>query len=85
MTGSNWIGEQGRFLPGLWRSAFDRVKDPLRIYRRTRTEETFGGLGRRSSSVAKDLRNRKRRRLTDADIAAVEDSGAGALEDSTTR
>ena len=38
---------------------------------------------RRSSKRGekKSSRNRQRRELTDADIAAVEDSGAGALED----
>ena len=85
VTEGNWIGEQGGFSLEQLASAFDRVeesaedssKDSEQERSEDRSEE------RRSSKRGekKFSRNRKRRELTDADIAAVEDSGAGALED----
>lgn len=85
VTEGNWIGEQGGFSLEQLASAFDRVeesaedssKDSEQERSENRSEE------RRSSKRGekKSSRNRKRRELTDADIAAVEDSGAGALED----
>ena len=86
VTGGNWIGEQGGFSLEQLASAFDRVEeesaegssqDSEQERSEDRSEE------RRSSKRGekKSSRNRKRRELTDADIAAVEDSGAGALED----
>lgn len=85
VTEGNWIGEQGGFSLEQLASAFDRVeesaedssKDSEQERSEDRSEE------RRSSkrSEKKSSRNRQRRELTDADIAAVEDSGAGALED----
>lgn len=81
VTGGNWIGEQGGFSLEQLASAFDRVEesaeDSSKDSEQERSEE------RRSSKRGekKSSRNRKRRELTDADIAAVEDSGAGALED----
>ena len=82
VTEGNWVGEQGGFSLEQLASAFDRVE-----------EESAGGSSkdsaegrseeRRSSKRGekKSSRNRQRRELTDADIAAVEGSGAGALED----
>lgn len=81
VTGGNWIGEQGGFSLEQLASAFDRVEesaeDSSQDSEQERSEE------RRSSKRGekKSSRNRQRRELTDADIAAVEDSGAGALED----
>ena len=81
VTEGNWIGEQGGFSLEQLASAFDRVEesaeDSSQDSEQDRSEE------RRSSKRGekKSSRNRKRRELTDADIAAVEDSGAGALED----
>ena len=85
VTEGNWIGEQGGFSLEQLASAFDRVeesaedssKDSEQERSEDRSEE------RRSSKRGekKSSRNRQRRELTDADIAAVEDSGAGALED----
>ncbi|WP_314424317.1 Rne/Rng family ribonuclease [Rothia mucilaginosa] len=81
VTEGNWIGEQGGFSLEQLASAFDRVEesaeDSSQDSEQERSEE------RRSSKRGekKSSRNRKRRELTDADIAAVEDSGAGALED----
>lgn len=87
VTEGNWIGEQGGFSLEQLASAFDRVeeepaedssKEPAEGRSdQERSEE------RRSSKRGekKSSRNRQRRELTDADIAAVEDSGAGALED----
>lgn len=82
VTGGNWIGEQGGFSLEQLASAFDRVEEESaegssKDSAEGRSEE------RRSSKRGekKSSRNRKRRELTDADIAAVEDSGAGALED----
>ena len=86
VTEGNWIGEQGGFSLEQLASAFDRVEeesaegssqDSEQERSEDRSEE------RRSSKRGekKSSRNRKRRELTDADIAAVEDSGAGALED----
>ena len=85
VTGGNWIGEQGGFSLEQLASAFDRAeesaedssKDSEQERSEDRSEE------RRSSKRGekKSSRNRQRRELTDVDIAAVEDSGAGALED----
>lgn len=79
VTEGNWIGEQGGFSLEQLASAFDRVEEESAEERsdQERSEE------RRSSKRGekKSSRNRQRRELTDADIAAVEDSGAGALED----
>nr|WP_294457858.1 Rne/Rng family ribonuclease [uncultured Rothia sp.] len=81
VTEGNWIGEQGGFSLEQLASAFDRVEesteDSSKDSEQERSEE------RRSSKRGekKSSRNRQRHELTDADIAAVEDSGAGALED----
>ena len=87
VTEGNWIGEQGGFSLEQLASAFDRVEEES-------AEDSSNGSDqersaedrseeRRSSKRGekKSSRNRQRRELTDADIAAVEDSGAGALED----
>jgi len=93
VTEGNWIGEQGGFSLEQLASAFDRVeesaedssKDSEQERSEDRSEERSEDRSeeRRSSKRGekKSSRNRKRRELTDADIAAVEDSGAGALED----
>lgn len=86
VTEGNWIGEQGGFSLEQLASAFDRVEESA--------EESSNGSDQERSAEdrseehrsskrgeKKSSRNRKRRELTDADIAAVEDSGAGALED----
>lgn len=82
VTEGNWIGEQGGFSLEQLANAFDRVEeesaeDSSKDSAEDRWDE------RRSSKHGgkKSSRNHKRRELTDADIAAVEDSGAGALED----
>lgn len=82
VTEGNWVGEQGGFSLEQLASAFDRVEeqsaeDSSKEPAEGRSEE------RRSSKRGekKSSRNRQRRELTDADIAAVEGSGAGALED----
>lgn len=86
VTEGNWVGEQGGFSLEQLASAFDRVeeesaegssKDSEQERSEDRSEE------RRSSKRGekKSSRNRQRRELTDADIAAVEGSGAGSLED----
>ena len=82
VTEGNWIGEQGGFSLEQLASAFDRVEeqsaeDSSKEPAEGRSEE------RRSSKRGekKSSRNRQRRELTDADIAAVEGSGAGSLED----
>lgn len=82
VTEGNWIGEQGGFSLEQLASAFDRVEEESaegssKDSAEDRSEE------RRSSKRGekKSSRNRQRRELTDADIAAVEDSGAGSLED----
>ena len=82
VTEGNWVGEQGGFSLEQLASAFDRVEeqsaeDSSKEPAEGRSEE------RRSSKRGekKSSRNRQRRELTDADIAAVEDSGAGSLED----
>lgn len=87
VTEGNWVGEQGGFSLEQLASAFDRVEEES-------AEDSSNGSDqersaedrseeRRSSKRGekKSSRNRQRRELTDADIAAVEDSGAGALED----
>ena len=85
VTGGNWIGEQGGFSLEQLASAFDRVEEPSEDSSNGSDQERSEDCSeeRRSSKRGekKSSRNRKRRELTDADIAAVEDSGAGALED----
>ena len=87
VTEGNWIGEQGGFSLEQLASAFDRVEEESA---EGSSQDSAEGRSdqerseeRRSSKRGekKSSRNRKRRELTDADIAAVEDSGAGALED----
>lgn len=87
VTGGNWIGEQGGFSLEQLASAFDRAEeesaeDSSKDSAEGRSDQDRSE-ERRSSKRGekKSSRNRKRRELTDADIAAVEDSGAGALED----
>lgn len=87
VTGGNWIGEQGGFSLEQLASAFDRVEeesaeDSSKDSAEGRSDQDRSE-ERRSSKRGekKSSRNRQRRELTDADIAAVEDSGAGALED----
>jgi len=86
VTESNWIGEQGGFSLEQLASAFDRVEESAENSSKDFAEERSDqdrSEERRSSKRGekKSSRNRQRRELTDADIAAVEDSGAGALED----
>ncbi|WP_314910014.1 Rne/Rng family ribonuclease [Rothia mucilaginosa] len=89
VTGGNWIGEQGGFSLEQLASAFDRAEesaeDSSKDSEQERSEDRSEDRSeeRRSSKRGekKSSRNRQRRELTDADIAAVEDSGAGALED----
>ncbi len=87
VTEGNWIGEQGGFSLEQLASAFDRVEEESA---EGSSQDSAEGRSdqerseeRRSSKRGekKSTRNRQRRELTDADIAAVEDSGAGALED----
>lgn len=85
VTGGNWIGEQGGFSLEQLASAFDRVEESAEDSSQDSEQERSEDRSeeRRSSKRGekKSSRNRQRRELTDADIAAVEDSGAGALED----
>ncbi|WP_303982578.1 Rne/Rng family ribonuclease [Rothia mucilaginosa] len=86
VTEGNWIGEQGGFSLEQLASAFDRVEESAEGSSKDSAEERSDqerSEERRSSKRGekKSSRNRQRRELTDADIAAVEDSGAGALED----
>ncbi len=85
VTESNWIGEQGGFSLEQLASAFDRVEESAEGSSQDSEQERSEDRSeeRRSSKRGekKSSRNRQRRELTDADIAAVEDSGAGALED----
>ena len=86
VTEGNWIGEQGGFSLEQLASAFDRVEESAEDSSTDSAEERSDqnrSEERRSSKRGekKSSRNRQRRELTDADIAAVEDSGAGALED----
>ena len=86
VTEGNWIGEQGGFSLEQLASAFDRVEESAEDSAQDSEQERSDqerSEERRSSKRGekKSSRNRKRRELTDADIAAVEDSGAGALED----
>ena len=82
VTEGNWVGEQGGFSLEQLASAFDRVEEE---FAEGSSKEPAEGRSeeRRSSKRGekKSSRNRQRRELTDADIAAVEGSGAGALED----
>ena len=91
VTEGNWIGEQGGFSLEQLASAFDRVEESAEDSSKDSAEgrsnqeraDQERSEERRSSKRGekKSSRNRQRRELTDADIAAVEDSGAGALED----
>ena len=86
VTGGNWIGEQGGFSLEQLASAFDRAEESAEDSSNGSDQERSAedrSEERRSSKRGekKSSRNRQRRELTDADIAAVEDSGAGALED----
>ena len=85
VTEGNWIGEQGGFSLEQLASAFDRVEESAEDSSKDSAEERSEDRSeeRRSSKRGekKSSRNRQRRELTDADIAAIEDSGAGALED----
>ena len=85
VTEGNWIGEQGGFSLEQLASAFDRVEEPSEDSSQDSEQERSEDRSeeRRSAKRGekKSSRNRQRRELTDADIAAVEDSGAGALED----
>lgn len=86
VTGGNWIGEQGGFSLEQLASAFDRVEeesaeDSSNGSDQERSEDRSEERRSSKRGEKKSSRNRKRRELTDADIAAVEDSGAGALED----
>ncbi|WP_315295228.1 Rne/Rng family ribonuclease [Rothia mucilaginosa] len=86
VTEGNWVGEQGGFSLEQLASAFDRVEEPAEDSSKDSAEgrsDQERAEERRSSKRGekKSSRNRQRRELTDADIAAVEDSGAGALED----
>ncbi|MBF1668603.1 Rne/Rng family ribonuclease [Rothia sp. (in: high G+C Gram-positive bacteria)] len=85
VTGGNWIGEQGGFSLEQLASAFDRVEESAEDSSNGSDQERSEDRSeeRRSSKRGekKSTRNRQRRELTNADIAAVEDSGAGSLED----
>ena len=86
VTEGNWIGEQGGFSLEQLASAFDRVEEPAEDSSKDSAERRSDqerAEERRSSKRGekKSSRNRQRRELTDADIAAVEGSGAGSLED----
>lgn len=85
VTEGNWIGEQGGFSLEQLASAFDRVEESAEDSSQDSEQERSEDRSeeRRSSKRGekKSSRNRKRRELTDADIAAVEGSGAGSLED----
>ena len=85
VTGGNWIGEQGGFSLEQLASAFDRAEESAEDSSNGSDQERSEDRSeeRRSSKRGekKSTRNRQRRELTNADIAAVEDSGAGALED----
>lgn len=82
VTEGNWVGEQGGFSLEQLASAFDRVEEESA--EGSSKEPAEGRSEERRSSKRgekKSSRNRQRRELTDADIAAVEGSGAGSLED----
>ena len=85
VTEGNWIGEQGGFSLEQLASAFDRVEESAEGSsngsEQERSEDRSEERCSSKRGEKKSSRNRKRRELTDADIAAVEDSGAGALED----
>ena len=86
VTEGNWVGEQGGFSLEQLASAFDRVEEPAEGSSKDSAEgrsDQERAEERRSSKRGekKSSRNRQRRELTDADIAAVEGSGAGSLED----
>ncbi|WP_311446123.1 Rne/Rng family ribonuclease [uncultured Rothia sp.] len=86
VTEGNWVGEQGGFSLEQLASAFDRVEESAEGSSKEPAEgrsDQERAEERRSSKRGekKSSRNRQRRELTDADIAAVEGSGAGSLED----
>lgn len=86
VTEGNWIGEQGGFSLEQLASAFDRVEeesaeDSSNGSDQERSEDRSEERRSSKRGEKKSTRNRQRRELTNADIAAVEDSGAGALED----
>lgn len=86
VTEGNWIGEQGGFSLEQLASAFDRAEeesaeDSSQDSEQERSEDRSEERRSSKRGEKKSSRNRQRRELTDADIAAVEDSGAGALED----
>ena len=83
VTEGNWVGEQGGFSLEQLVSAFDRVEEEESAEGSSKDSAEGRSEERRSSKRGekKSSRNRQRRELTDADIAAVEDSGAGSLED----
>lgn len=86
VTEGNWVGEQGGFSLEQLASAFDRVEEPAEDSSKDSAEgrsDQERAEERRSSKRGekKSSRNRQRRELTAADIAAVEGSGAGSLED----
>lgn len=85
VTEGNWIGEQGGFSLEQLASAFDRVEesaeDSAQDSEQERSEDRSEERRSSKRGEKKSSRNRQRRELTDADIAAVEDSGAGSLED----
>ena len=86
VTEGNWTGEQGGFSLEQLASAFDRVEESAEGSSKDSAEgrsDQERSEERRSSKRGekKSSRNRQRRELTDADIAAVEGSGAGSLED----
>ena len=86
VTEGNWVGEQGGFSLEQLASAFDRVEESAEGSSKDSAEgrsDQERSEERRSSKRGekKSSRNRQRRELTDADIAAVEGSGAGSLED----
>ena len=86
VTEGNWIGEQGGFSLEQLASAFDHVEeesaeDSSKDSAEGRADQERSEKRRLSKrGEKKSSRSRQRRELTDADIDAVEDSGAGALE-----
>lgn len=86
VTEGNWVGEQGGFSLEQLASAFDRVEeesaeDSSQDSEQERSEDRSEERRSSKRGEKKSSRNRQRRELTDADIAAVEGSGAGSLED----
>lgn len=81
VTEGNWVGEQGGFSLEQLASAFDRVEESAEGSSKDSAEERSEERRSSKRGEKKSSRNRQRRELTDADIAAVEGSGAGSLED----